>query len=342
MSSLLIPYGLTEDAVLVPATDAKPEEKYKCPQCGDLLIYKAGKIRRHHFSHKPNGECSSETVAHATAKLLIFQTIESWERGVGRSPAFERRCKICNDVVEQLMPKKVDSALMEYRLPNGRIVDIALMAEAGLMAQAKVMAAIEVFQTHKTDNPGIPFVEVKAVDVLSDPLRLRPIRDEFHPIMCKRCRNDTKVFENKCQAIARKTHVALPNFYYIYAPHVCWKCRKEMIVFAWPSDEVRWASEKPKRSPMPKSIKCVYTKQAARRYWANVCPMCGAVQGDGFLYSSESGPFFGVRFTGDGAIGSFGFRVASRNYREQISAMAFYLIRYTEMLSPQGVLSPRA
>lgn len=49
--------GLDKSGNTVSIEDALSKEKYHCPHCHTELIQRKGKIKVHHFAHKPTGDC---------------------------------------------------------------------------------------------------------------------------------------------------------------------------------------------------------------------------------------------------------------------------------------------
>ncbi len=105
-------------------------------------------------------------------------------------------------------------------------------------------------------------------------------------------------FEEKARRIAQECNIEIPKAFYRYGIYVCWKCNKEIIVFAWPKDGM-WDDKDPQYLPIPKTIKNLGSQTVGAKYWINTCPYCQSVQGDFFLYNEPDGPFFGIDFEND-------------------------------------------
>ncbi len=101
------------------------------------------------------------------------------------------------------------------------------------------------------------------------------------------------IFEEKAKQIAQECNVELPKTFYRHGIYRCWKCNREIIVFAWPKDGM-CDEEKPKYLPIPKTIKNQGSITVGNKYWINTCPYCQSVQGDFYLYNEPDGPFFGI------------------------------------------------
>ena len=98
-------------------------------------------------------------------------------------------------------------------------------------------------------------------------------------------------FIKKCEEISKASKVPLPTKFFRYAPHKCWKCKKEILVFTFTEGETQ--------EKMPWTLQNRFSKMAGGTYLANTCPYCKMIQGDFFLYMEPSGPFFGFEITDD-------------------------------------------
>jgi hypothetical protein len=52
---------------------------WRCPACGSHVIAKRGDVKAHHFAHKAETSCSSESVIHALAKSIIVEAAQNKE-----------------------------------------------------------------------------------------------------------------------------------------------------------------------------------------------------------------------------------------------------------------------
>lgn len=298
MANLLnLQFALDQNDQLISLANARKGEYYSCPACRSAVIYRHGKIRVAHFAHKALSGCSQETITHKTAKLLIQKVIIEWKSGNGQPPRIERRCQGCGKCVPQPLPEKVEKALLEHRLNNGYVVDLALMVEG------KPQAAIEIRVTHnvgeiKAENLSIPFIEVDGNEVIQRPMVWRPIVDKFILLLCNDCKSLKAKFEIEAKQIANACNIELPTFYYRYGICKCWNCKRKIIVFTWVKEGIHDNSA-PKLKPIPQTIQYKYSKTVGHHYWLNTCPYCHVIQGDYFLYCEPDGPFFGVTCTED-------------------------------------------
>ncbi len=290
---LRVPFAFDNEKQLYDPQAAEKGKHYFCPACQDTVILRKGEIKTAHFAHKASETCNQETILHKTAKQLIVQVISDWKLGKTDPPILRRSCEICRKSVDQPLPDKVEYAVLEHRVTNGFVIDVALMVEN------EPAAAIEIRVTHAVDENkakslSIPFIEVEGQTVIKNPTVLEPIRDHFLSFTCGPCKKAKARFHVKVNNVAKQTDVELPNHYYRYGFCECWKCKREIIVFAWPKAS-EWDNSAPKVKPIPRTIQYRYSKTVSGKYWANTCPRCNSIQGDWFLFSDPDGPFFGIR-----------------------------------------------
>ena len=290
---LRVPFAFDDEKRLSDPQTAEKEKCYFCPACQDSVILRKGKIKTAHFAHKVSETCNQETILHKTAKQLIVQVVSDWKSGKIDSPILKRICEICRKSTDQLLPDKVERATLEYRVTGGFVVDVALMVAN------EPAAAIEIRVSHAVDENkakllSIPFIELEGQTVTENPTILEPIRDHFLPLTCRTCKQAKERFQVRVSKISEQTGVKLPPDYYRYGFCKCWKCKREIIVFAWPKSS-EWDNSAPKVKPMPRTIQYRYSKTVGGKYWANTCPRCNSIQGSWFLFSDPDGPFFGTR-----------------------------------------------
>ena len=290
---LKVPFAFDDEKRLCDPHTAEKGEHYFCPACKDTVILRKGEIKTPHFAHKASETCNQETIIHRIAKQLILQVISDWKAGRIDPPILKRTCEICRKSKDQPLPNKVECAILEYRMSDGFIVDVALMVEN------EPAAAIEIRVTHAVDEKkaellSVPFIEVEGQKVIESPSVFEPIHDQFFPFTCRSCKQAKTRFQVKVNQIAKQTGVELPNRYYRYGFCECWRCKREIIAFAWPKTS-DWDYSAPKVKPIPKTIQYRYSKTVGGNYWANTCPYCKSIQGDFFLFFGLNGPFFGIR-----------------------------------------------
>ncbi|RKU21399.1 hypothetical protein C6500_06480 [Candidatus Poribacteria bacterium] len=294
---LRVPFAFDDEKRLYDPQTAEKGKHYFCPSCQDTVILRKGEIKTAHFAHKASETCNQETILHKTAKQRIVEVISDWKVGKIDPPILKRVCEICRKSIDQSLPDKVERAILEYRMSNGFIVDIALMVEN------KPAAAIEIGVTHAVDENKasllpVPFIELEGQKVIESPTTFEPIQDYFLPFTCGTCKQAKARFHVKVNEIAKQTGIKLPDRYYRYGFCECWRCRREIIVYAWPKAS-EWDNSAPKMKPMPQTIQYRYSNTVGGRYWVNTCPRCKSIQGDFFLFFGSDGPFFGTHCKGN-------------------------------------------
>lgn len=293
MTTLLqIPFALDLTDQLCDPTTADRGNDYRCPVCKERVILKRGKIKVPHFAHKINEICNPETVTHQAAKLLIQQVVQDWKLGKCSSPIVKRKCDKCGNTTDQKLPESVDGATLEYRLSDGLVADIALTINK------QAHALLEIRVTHpvdaeKLEKISLPFIEMDGFEVLKDPMVWTPVVDKFDPFRCRNCDSIIRRFEDRIIQIARDNKIDIPKAYYRHGFCNCWKCHREIIVFAWPkSEDLEFGI--PTVRPVPRTIQFRYSKTVGHQYWANTCPYCNSLQGDYYMDSEPEAPFFGI------------------------------------------------
>ena len=127
MTDLKVPLALDARRALVDAEVATLERgPFLCPSCRMEVTLKRGPVKVAHFAHKPDTDCTGESIEHATAKLLLIRHLESL---AGRSErrvlafsaciglSFENRAESCECEVDYVvkLPPFTDVAL-EHQL----------------------------------------------------------------------------------------------------------------------------------------------------------------------------------------------------------------------------------
>jgi len=292
MREIKIRMAVDDQGKLTRIDDATRENKYFCPACKMPLIVRKGDIKIHHFAHKSCNFCSQETVIHKTAKLLLQKLVSDWKNEIAPPPKVNRKCQICHATIQQPLPDKVQSAVLEVTLSDGSIIDVALMGSE------KVLAGIEVKVTHevnseKAESLPIPFIEIDGYSFVENPNEINVLQDKFNPITCESCKDKFRRFKLNAIEVSKQTNIDLPTEYYRFGISNCWKCNKTILVFTWP-DHTLFSTKGSDKKPRPATIQWKYSKMAGSSYWANCCPYCNSIQGDFFLHAEPEGPFFGL------------------------------------------------
>jgi hypothetical protein len=273
---------------LVRPDDAVAGAEYRCPGCGAAVVLRRGTARRAHFAHRSGEGCSTESVLHRSAKAELVRVITEWKRGRGPRPCISRSCPRlgCEGGAVQDLPDDVTHAEAEVRLGSGVVADVVLFRGSA------IAAAVEVLVTHgvgheKAARLGVPWVELRAEDILDRPYWWVAGQDGLQPLVCPRCaeRDEERAYElrairERAIRVADRLGLELPPAPpYQAVAHVCWRCGADMLAYTWPG-----AGHSPARppSPIPATLQHRVT-DGAGNYWANCCPRCSAVQGDYYL-----------------------------------------------------------
>ena len=282
-----MPVALASDDSVVRPQDAVESETYRCAGCGAPVVLRRGGIRRAHFAHRGGEACSTESTLHRAAKACLLRVIEEWKNADGPRPCVSRPCPVygCEGGVVQDLPDDITHAAAEVRI-DGSVADIVLCRGE------KPAAVLEVLVTSRVDDEkarrfSVPWVELRAEDVLERPYWWVAVQDGLHPFTCPACvaRSQERLaglraIQAKAQLIAERQAFQLPpSPPYLYVSHTCWRCGSDMVAFHWPG-----AGHSPRRppDPIPSTVQHRVT-EGAGDYWANCCPRCSTVQGDYYL-----------------------------------------------------------
>ncbi|MFN4349457.1 MAG: competence protein CoiA family protein [Hylemonella sp.] len=298
-NELLVPYGLAPDGTLIHAKDALRDGLYSCPQCATPLVLKAGAMVARHFAHKADTNCSGESVAHETAKLLIAKVLcEQFD-----APETAKRilltceCDCCKQHFSKLLtPDTFTSVAVEEPVGRYRCDVVAFRGEAQALGIEVVSS--NAIHAEKAEELSIHWIELRALDVIEDPYKWNPVNARLKPALCKKCKAALKRLEE----VAARWQQPLTQYAgykdpmratYLAALRKCWKCREEMVSYWWPG--VPFCESAPPE-PRPPSVQLRRSSSFGGRYWANCCPNCGQIDGDNFLFMNLDGqsPFAGL------------------------------------------------
>lgn len=292
--SFAIPVAFTADGQVVRPGDAGPGREYRCPGCGTDVVLRRGEVRRPHFAHRHGEACSAEGTLHRAAKALVIQVVRDWKDRGGPRPCVSRTCPRhgCDGGVTQDLPDDISHVASEVRLPDGSVADVVLFRGD---AHA---AAVEIRATHSVDpekarRMAIPWVELDAAELLERPYWWTAVQDGLQPFRCFACAERAEqradaVAEIQARAVevAQRTGTTLPpSPPYYYAPHACWRCGSEMVVYLWPGSGTHSPRTPPE--PIPPAVQHRMTDYWGD-YWANCCPRCSVVQGDHHLRTQNA------------------------------------------------------
>ncbi len=194
---LRIPYALAESGECVRPRNAQRGARYACPECHERVVLRRGEIRVPHFAHYRAPEScrlAGEGWLHVAAKHAVFAAVLNGVDGGSPRVQLFRTCDVCREEKWQTLPPKVKKAQVEYRLPSGRVADIALLdADDSVLAVVEVRYSHEVDAEKATDLGEIPWIELSAMDALTRPDRWRPLAcDGLRAFHC-RCKEAVRL-----------------------------------------------------------------------------------------------------------------------------------------------------
>ena len=171
---------------------ADKQNSYKCPECNNDVIFKKGKIKQPHFSHKKsNKPCTyydrpSETQIHKNAKMLMKTLLDNKTH-----ISFYRHCNYCNEKYNILnidIYKDDCEAIIEYKFNyNGS----RKSADVALIENNNIKYIFEICHTNKTkvENRPEPWVEIDAETLINN-MNQEQINNEIECIRnykCEKC-----------------------------------------------------------------------------------------------------------------------------------------------------------
>lgn len=149
MNDLLINFAFDSNNNIVFAKDAIKGIQYKCPECGEELVFKSsGKTgpgsRRPHFAHKGGGgsNCTPESMLHSAFKLKTAEILQGKIASGCKEFIINWKCGGCDKPYKGDLLYLAKDVKIEYDLGICR-PDIALLDGNG-----KVIIAIEIVNTH--------------------------------------------------------------------------------------------------------------------------------------------------------------------------------------------------
>ncbi|MFC5271368.1 competence protein CoiA family protein [Adhaeribacter terreus] len=286
-----IEFGINKIGILTSVDDAIKEEQYHCIECDSQLILKEGKIRQKHFSHIPYQNCNGETILHKTAKRLIYDVITK-NRKNECSINLKIHCDNCDKLhIFNIKKGSFSDAMEEARVEN-------FVCDVVGYRNGTPSLGIEIFQTHKVNDKKkedlqLPWIELKATDVISNPYEWIPTQHRLSRNLCSLCKIESNRIKELCTKwnIDHKIYSTINKINhskYLASTINCWKCKHEIPVFWWKG--VPFAKEAPPQ-PSPWTIKNIFSKAFGGKYFANTCPNCNSVQGDNFIFLNSNSPF---------------------------------------------------
>ena len=272
-----VPLGRDVGGSLVDPVRAIRGEVYCCPGCDSRLVLRKGSKVRHHFAHKASTTCSGESALHQTAKLLVAEQVANG------SPTFILECETCRQPFNVPFPRDRDlTAAVEYRLPNGRVVDVAALYNQTPQLGVEVFVSSAVDERKAVDL-DLPWIELAAEEVVDSPDVWRARQHGLQVRSCRVCRRAEQIWSAERDRVLALYKFAAVSKTYIVSPVFCWQCHKLTPVFQWANKAGMWDTEASPPEPRPRTLRKVFTQTTGTRYWANHCAACGSVQGDFYI-----------------------------------------------------------
>lgn len=156
---------------VVHALTAPRGERYRCPQCLELVVLKRGERRRAHFAHGADSDCAGESVEHRAAKRLAAQRLREQLEESG-SIAWLVACvgpgtPCPTDArLERTLALRAWADVREEVTVGAYRADVAVLGASG-----EALFALEVFHAHRVDAEKaagltVPWIEVTSAALL--------------------------------------------------------------------------------------------------------------------------------------------------------------------------------
>jgi len=206
MKELKVPFGLDSLGTLVPPGDSRDTEELVCPACRCKLVVRGGPDTQvcRHFAHLGSG-CSHESIVHRVAKMRVAWALEVARDG-GEAIRVRRSCsEHCGGSwTSDFRPAASSVVAVEHRLPNARVVDVAVLKGG------HIQAAVEIYHTHPVDDgkaralEGVPLAEVRASAAVDDPFNWEPTSRLTRKRPCPRCVEEGNPVRRNCREKLRR------------------------------------------------------------------------------------------------------------------------------------------
>ena len=175
----------------------------------------------------------------------------------------------------------------DLSLACGRVVDVALLSDSGVVLAIKV-SVHDRDRLSEGSNADVTWLVLSATRIVADPLVLQSVQAEPDGYVCEACRDRRSVELREVRDLLKQQGASLPpDPPYWPAATYCFRCRKRIVVYTWKGREP-W-DKRPPPPPAPNSIRWRRSEQVESGYWANTCSYCQVTLGDFFLLE-PSGP----------------------------------------------------
>lgn len=157
--------ALDESNNYIFPSSAIKKKKYKCIGCEQDVFVKKGEIKKHHFAHFSNTNCTyyehpNESQIHKDAKYIMADLLKN------KKPIIIIwNCECCCENWVQLptiIYKENDEVIMEYRSPDGKFI-----ADVAIINNGKVRYIFEIKVTHTTETARPePWYEIDGFELI--------------------------------------------------------------------------------------------------------------------------------------------------------------------------------
>jgi len=245
-----------------------------CPVCRDPLIARKGQVMAHHFAHSGNRDCNPETVLHDVAKRLLKDRTDI-AIASGLKIKFTWPCRLCGDTHQGDIVRVAASAHLEQSVGSCR-PDITLRDKDEVPR-----VFVEVVVTHEPEQNVRTYARANRISIVEfhiqtwDALIELLNGDTFDATRGDGC---TRPKCRDCGSPLRKKVMRLVEI-------PCWKCKRQMkgalmnIEGLNYGPETFTADEKEIATREGAEIRSHYSETAGKRYFANTCANCGAING---------------------------------------------------------------
>lgn len=313
VAALKVPFVLGSDGRIYDVNAAPSGMTFKCPACTSAVFRRTARGRRPHFFHAAAPHCSEESIVHEAAKYAVAQTLQNALKGKAR-PTICRPCDTCFDVVEEPLGIHYTNVLVEEHIANGRCPDILLLT------QNLPVACVEICHTHAVDDDKaadlhLPWIELKALDVLSRPMQWFPSQcylsqnDWFAEVRCEVCQrrcSNARIVIDKLSVICKQKIFNRP-FCVATAPYRCPRCEKGILVYGWSReysfDDAYMFFNTDSGADWPETPETLVRGSNCESQLQNSCPRCKEIISDDILWASLDGPFHGLEYLLRGDVG---------------------------------------
>jgi predicted RNA-binding Zn-ribbon protein involved in translation (DUF1610 family) len=209
---ILHKYAEDTNGNIIHITNAETGNRYSCPNCKEEFIFKNGKIRQKHFSHKnQSADCGGkgEGYLHETFKKLLFHKIIENIRN--NTPLeIQWKCNVCGYPHSYNLLLGISEIKMEYSLEACR-PDLVLLNQ-----QEKIPFIIEIVDKHEPENNVIEYC--KKTNTILIRIKLETI-DDLENIEAKVKFPSSVVFFNMLNCpnyrnfVMQNRNISLPSVY---------------------------------------------------------------------------------------------------------------------------------